>query len=190
MRMRLAGLSLLAVSLQAEPITFSFHGTWDFTPPLQRIAGAVIEQGAPLGGSFTWDGSDGHFDFAIGGVQFLHQSAYEDPLSGWGFLFASTEEALCDTTGGSNPGPFPCQAALVFRGPRETGFGGDGTQGHFLFIHGTAPTFSISAGAKSRDIEISPYLPFAVYEQYVVPEPATLLLVGAGLLLLARKLRR
>jgi hypothetical protein len=186
--MRLAILFLLAaLSLEAEPITFEFFGTWynDLKPG--KIAGVEIAAGDPFGGSFTFERDQagevsGEFHFILGALEFFPAFLVEYP-EGWGQVIARTAEPACSVWWRDDP--VICQISLSFTSRWNTGCGGLGTGCHHASIWAIDPERLLSTGTVySRDVEISPFLPFRVYETYVIPEPSTILLVGAGLLAL------
>jgi hypothetical protein len=182
-------LGLWCASLAAEPITFEFFGTWynDLKPG--KIAGVEIAAGDPFSGSFTFnrdqDGAvSGEFTFALGELVFHPAWLVEYP-EGWGSLAAITPEAACKSPWGDEY--LQCRISLAFTSQRNTGCGGLGTGCHSasIWVHDASRLWSTGL-TWSRDVEISPFLPFRIYDSYVIPEPATILLVGLGLLLTLR----
>lgn len=162
------------------PLTFNFSGTWQRTTG--DIAGVEIAVGDPLAGSFTFERLDpdtiaGELNFSIDSLVFQSEFVGESS-DGWGWATGRTTEPACQTW----LGDVPCAMYLVFSSPQNTGCGADGQDCHYLAVWGAGDGFTVGPLASSRNVHIDPFLPFAVLEQYYVPEPATILLVGAGLL--------
>jgi hypothetical protein len=182
--MRLATLFLLTVSLHAEPMTFNFSGTWQNVIRDIDIVGGEIQQGDPITGSFTFErlgdnSVQGELSFQLGALAFDPFYFVEYP-EGWGQMAVVTPDLACSTW----LGDAHCLVVLSFTGPQNTGCGGDGTGCHSLSLWGSNLTEWSVGLASSRNIVISPFLPFVVAEQYFIPEPPTILLVSAGLLAL------
>jgi hypothetical protein len=187
-------LLLFVVALQAEPMTFTFSGTWGSVPEPGTIQGVSLQVGDPFMGSFSFErladnSVRGDLSFSLGGLVFLPTGFGESQPDGWGLMTGQVPDTLCHSD--FQDIDVWCGVLVAFRGPRESG-GGDGTKHHRLSLWAVDPNDEWSFGplAVSRNVEISPYLPFAVRHQYFIPEPSTVTLFVTGLLLLACKARR
>lgn len=191
--LRAFALLLVAAPVAATPITFTFSGTWYQDVAPGKIQGVSIQAGDPFEGSFTFerllDGTVlGELDFALGPLEFLPLWLVEYPFGdslgdGWGSLAALTATPACRSRWSGEH--VQCLVTMAFTGPRSTGCGGAGLGCHHLDLYALDPLRGISGtGAWSNNVELGPYLPFGVAAAYTIPEPASISLVGIGLLLL------
>jgi hypothetical protein len=164
------------------PLTFEFFGTWGVALP-----GAPVRQGDPISGSFTFERLEdgvvtGQMQFSLPGMTLEPFFLVESP-DGFGLMAVQSLEPACRTS----LGDVPCAVTLFLGGPTANR-GGDGTRNHSLALSGNGGNWGIGL-ARSSDIRVDPYLPFAIRETYFIPEPGTVALVGLGLLVLLRRLR-
>lgn len=183
----------MLAALLLVPLTFQFFGTWERSTEPGEITGVEIQAGDPFAGSFTFERLEngtvlGDLSFSLGSLEFLPLWLVEYP-DGWGSMAGKTDDLACllPSTGEATA----CYVSLAFTGPQNTGCGGLGLDCHSARLWVYDPSRLWSTGVNwSRDVSLTPFLPFQVYDAYVVPEPATIVLVGSGLLALLWRRRR